>query len=1243
MYASHLKIDTSVFSLPGPSSVGSNASPVTNSLAVSQANIIRMRTTSNASSTSSLSVLSPLPSASTNASSTSLVPSGTPSPTSGSASPGVNGLTNIIPEYVLAMHDYEPQHNVSTCLSFRAGQVIHVLNRDASGWWDGELEGKRGWFPSNYVNADINPLVEADEDEYDTEHDIMPTYPNPNPSYPASRSQHTRTHTDVESHVPPVMVPLLHGLSLLQSAARSNRISHFQPSTACIISCVRSVLSATDTLLRDAPILRQFPALSDERRLILSTLASLVAQAKRASDEKLNENKLESEVEVMLRLAQRIFTLVRRFLAIALRCGVQLPTRRDPSSPVVNVRVLQDSDINSVDQSNDTIMPQSARLMQAGRTPTKSRIKGRPATPGGAARAKSMGDLRGSARARAEAVPAVPPLPSNRSVSAQHQTNGNRHRPGGSSVSSTASTSTASSLGSVVNPPQPPFPHGPCTMAQVLQALRTTHDHYLSAVAAFVGHAHSHSRTSHASSTGHMYDLVREIVEMSCKLLTIVEAVLQHPDVPNHRLESLRAAKEQLYNVTSQLAESVRLLTTPLPMAMSDEEEKKILLRSATAALKAGGDLVFTVKVCLNRSLGERPFIIHVPQLGEPGSAEAFRTASYSSSQVAHSPISNADEEDITIQPHQVSKFRTELSSESESSSGGSISKTSSMISGETVVAASKERKLPAPISISKAAVDPALCSPASFARTDDDGTTWEGSTRNHPLTLEEKIIYGQLPTVPAEPTAPIPPTLPDMGAYMFSHDYAVEDVAYNSDGVLVGATLAVLVEKLTPHDSIVDPAFSAVFFMTFRLFSTPMEVVEALIARYNLVPPPGFSHEDIFVWQQQKGLPVRLRVSNFIKLWLDLYWRSNPDDSVLPTLEAFTRDGLTTMFPGPAERILDLIHRRKEQNDSGFSPKGDRSRDPGMSLNPPSAPPPSEIPRPLMTKTLLAALRSRNFATISITDFDPLELARQLTIMESRLYGQITPEEILESGQDGAKPPVNVKEVSSLSTAITGWVAESILNERDTKKRTALVKFFIKVADRCVGLHNYSTFRSLLAALDSSTISRLSQTWMGLPQKTKQQLDSLRRLADHGRNYHEYRTKLRNTAPPAVPFLGLYLTDVTFCREGNPSQRNSPLNPDKKLLNFNKYHKLARIVQDMQRFQVPYYLKDIPEAQEYLAQVFKGSQRKGDLQDLYRRSLLVEPKQPADAPPSGPSGDMRQLFNWASRSQSQAQAVSQA
>jgi hypothetical protein len=64
------------------------------------------------------------------------------------------------PEYVLAMHDYIPDQRNATCLGFHAGQVIRVLNRDSSGWWDGELDGSRGWFPSNYVNGDLALLAD---------------------------------------------------------------------------------------------------------------------------------------------------------------------------------------------------------------------------------------------------------------------------------------------------------------------------------------------------------------------------------------------------------------------------------------------------------------------------------------------------------------------------------------------------------------------------------------------------------------------------------------------------------------------------------------------------------------------------------------------------------------------------------------------------------------------------------------------------------------------------------------------------------------------------------------------------------------------------------------------------------------------------------------------------------------------------------------------------------------------------
>jgi len=134
-----------------------------------------------------------------------------------------------------------------------------------------------------------------------------------------------------------------------------------------------------------------------------------------------------------------------------------------------------------------------------------------------------------------------------------------------------------------------------------------------------------------------MYELVREIVDIVCKLLVVVEAVLHHPTVPTHKAANLKLAKDGLYNVTSGLAESVRLLTGRLPPDMTEEQEKMALIRSATDALKAGADCVAAVKMCLSRSSGEQPFIIERPSgLGE------YSALSHSDDQVVHSRIQRA-------------------------------------------------------------------------------------------------------------------------------------------------------------------------------------------------------------------------------------------------------------------------------------------------------------------------------------------------------------------------------------------------------------------------------------------------------------------------------------------------------------------------------------------------------------------------------------------------------------------------
>lgn len=52
-------------------------------------------------------------------------------------------------EQVIAVYDYEAQREDE--LSFFKGSVINVISKDGSEWWQGELNGRTGLLPFNYV------------------------------------------------------------------------------------------------------------------------------------------------------------------------------------------------------------------------------------------------------------------------------------------------------------------------------------------------------------------------------------------------------------------------------------------------------------------------------------------------------------------------------------------------------------------------------------------------------------------------------------------------------------------------------------------------------------------------------------------------------------------------------------------------------------------------------------------------------------------------------------------------------------------------------------------------------------------------------------------------------------------------------------------------------------------------------------------------------------------------------------
>jgi son of sevenless len=70
----------------------------------------------------------------------------------------MNGIISAAPQgprFVRALYDYDADDRTS--LSFHEGDIIQVITQLESGWWDGVINGVRGWFPSNYCQAIASP------------------------------------------------------------------------------------------------------------------------------------------------------------------------------------------------------------------------------------------------------------------------------------------------------------------------------------------------------------------------------------------------------------------------------------------------------------------------------------------------------------------------------------------------------------------------------------------------------------------------------------------------------------------------------------------------------------------------------------------------------------------------------------------------------------------------------------------------------------------------------------------------------------------------------------------------------------------------------------------------------------------------------------------------------------------------------------------------------------------------------
>ena len=188
----------------------------------------------------------------------------------------------------------------------------------------------------------------------------------------------------------------------------------------------------------------------------------------------------------------------------------------------------------------------------------------------------------------------------------------------------------------------------------------------------------------------------------------------------------------------------------------------------------------------------------------------------------------------------------------------------------------------------------------------------------------------------------------------------------------------------------------------------------------------------------------------------------------------------------------------------------------------------------------------------------------------------------------------------------VSHWVQSAIVSERKKEARAKVLKRFVKIAWECYTMNSFNVIQEIIAALNSASVGRLKLTWKELKPKTLALWARLQESLSQKQNYKAFRETLATCVPPCIPYLGIFLSDLTFIEDGNPDKL--VLGGGAQLINFVKRRKVAEVILKIQDYQnKPYNFVPVQPIQDYLEQA-----EVMDDDALYKASLVAEPRQPA-------------------------------
>ncbi|KAG5651659.1 hypothetical protein H0H81_007939, partial [Sphagnurus paluster] len=394
--------------------------------------------------------------------------------------------------------------------------------------------------------------------------------------------------------------------------------------------------------------------------------------------------------------------------------------------------------------------------------------------------------------------------------------------------------------------------------------------------------------------------------------------------------------------------------------------------------------------------------------------------------------------------------------------------------------------------------------------------------------------------------------------------------VRLDHKGEMKAASMTALVRILTSKESVLDPDFIALFFISFRFFSSPKHFLEALIRRYDEEPPADLNSQQFSVWVRSH-MNAQIRVGRAILMWLDVYWKQDDDDEVLEDLQNFVLDRFVGELPeGMVDQIIVGIDRVWEP----MCRRDRRLEDVRFIYTSRTGAPPFPINHFPITKVDTSLPLSEQLMIFNGPQGRE-EFARQLTIPINHKLGLVDPEDAIKYWQfkDDAKRKEEIdrweiarilKSIIEFERALCSWVTFSVLEEHTVAKRRMMLEFWTDIAIRCLNLRNFSGANCILNGLSSGAITRLKHTVLSVDALTKQHYRTLQDYFSGQDNYVIYREAL-SVVEPTVQVLAPLIRDVISVLSVLSTSIGATDNSsEKNMINLCSYRVILKTVRSM-------------------------------------------------------------------------------